>query len=274
MNSTTRWNYIECGNGRPLILLHGIGMSHKVWSRSGVMKRLAAAERRVIAFDLPGFGETEALPRRSQDDAPTPEIMAEVLKSVLEKIEIALPVDIVGNSLGGYVALEFAKLGYARSVVGISPAGLWRGTAPAWVRRNLELVRWIVDDPLRLRHTKQIMNYRLGRTILLRIPVAAKGCCIPADEAKDMLDTFHIATDLDAVGEAVSEQFRGGEDIDEDVPCTIAFGDKDWLLRKKESQYPDELPKHHCWKKLPGCGHVAMWDKPEAVTELILDGQP
>ena len=44
----------------------------------------------------------------------------------LQAMGIDVPVDIVGNSLGGTIALEAANRGIARSVVAISPAGLWK----------------------------------------------------------------------------------------------------------------------------------------------------
>ena len=47
---------------------------------------------------------------------------------------IELPVDIAGNSLGGSMALEAARRGIARSVVAISPAGLWKEHGALHVR--------------------------------------------------------------------------------------------------------------------------------------------
>lgn len=268
MNSIGNWKCSDRGEGRILVLLHGIGMSAETaWSP--VLDKLAE-KRRVIAFDIPGFGASEPLPGGADR---SPKGLAEDLKRAFQKEGISEPVDVVGNSLGGFIALEFAKLGQTRSIVLLSPAGLWRGTAPRWAERNLNLIRWTVRHPCRRRVAKRLMRFRICRTILLRIPVAAKGWRIPADEAVKMLNTFADATDFDAVAKALlKEQFRGGEDISKSIPCTVAFGDKDWLLRKKDSQYPDELPKHHCWKRLPGCGHVPMWDDAEAVIELILDG--
>lgn len=53
------WHHVEKGQGRPLVLLHGIGMSSDAWA--AVFDRLAV-QRRVIAFDIPGFGRTPGLP--------------------------------------------------------------------------------------------------------------------------------------------------------------------------------------------------------------------
>ena len=52
------WHYSESGSGRPLILLHGIGMSHAAWN--AVTPHLCLT-RRVIAFDIAGFGLTPPL---------------------------------------------------------------------------------------------------------------------------------------------------------------------------------------------------------------------
>jgi pimeloyl-ACP methyl ester carboxylesterase len=52
------WHYQQQGTGRPLILLHGIGMSHSAWRP---VMPLLAKHRQVIAFDLPGFGRSAVL---------------------------------------------------------------------------------------------------------------------------------------------------------------------------------------------------------------------
>lgn len=261
MNSTVHWHCIERGSGVPLVLLHGIGMASTAWLP--VIEQLAT-ERRVIAFDLPGFGETAPLPSEA---VRSPKAIAEELVRVLQGMKIPLPVDIAGNSLGALIALECAKLGFARSVVGISPAGLWNEGVPRWVRMNLRLLRWVAKQTPWL--AKQIVSTRAGRAICLTIPVAAKSWKIPKNEAVHMLDTLAKATDFEAVAQAALEPFRDGKNIS--VPCTIAFGDKDWLLRKKDSQCRDELPPNHRWLTLRGCGHVAMFDDHDAVIKLILN---
>lgn len=55
--------YERTGSGEPLLLLHGIGHHLRAWDP---VTRILAAERDVIAVDLPGFGTSPALP----DDVP------------------------------------------------------------------------------------------------------------------------------------------------------------------------------------------------------------
>jgi hypothetical protein len=84
--------------------------------------------RRVIAFDTAGFGSTAPLPRGILPTIPN---LVEYLDRSISGIGIRVPVDIAGNSLGGSMALEAARRGIARSVVAISPAGLWACERPA-----------------------------------------------------------------------------------------------------------------------------------------------
>ena len=95
-------------------------MSHAAWSAVTPYLR---PTRRVIAFDTAGFGSTPPLPAGTP---PTVHNLVDGLDRSLREIGIEVPVDIAGNSLGGSMALEAARRGIARSVVAISPAGLWK----------------------------------------------------------------------------------------------------------------------------------------------------
>jgi pimeloyl-ACP methyl ester carboxylesterase len=256
------WSAIEVGEGRPLVLLHGLGMGAFAWGP--VLERLAAT-RRVIAFDLPGFGATPALP---PEVTPTPAAIAQALVQELRRRGIEPPYDLAGNSLGGFVALEVAKAGLARSVVGISPAGLWRGTAPRRVAALLMHTRRLCQVAPRL--TRLAMRTRPGRSLALVGVLAWKGWRVPAADAVQAAMSFATCEGFEPVALAAAAGFQGGHEID--VPVTIAFGRRDLLLRRRVAQVPDELPTHTRFLSLQGCGHVPMWDDPDAVAGLILSG--
>jgi pimeloyl-ACP methyl ester carboxylesterase len=97
------WHYRDTGTGRPLVLLHGIGMSHAAWN---AVTLYLSPTRRVIAFDIAGFGSTPPLPFGRQ---PTVGHLVDGLEESLRTLAIELPVDIAGNSLGGGMALEAAR---------------------------------------------------------------------------------------------------------------------------------------------------------------------
>lgn len=257
---TPTWHHLERGTGRPLLLFHGIGLSHATWLP--VLDRLAE-QRRVIAFDLPGFGRTPALP---DGTPPTHENLCASLVGTLAALGITTPVDMAGNSLGGHLALVAAREGLARSVVALSPGGLWFGEhAPARVRAVLGLTRLLTGTAPSL--SERALQTRLGRTLAFAVPVSSRGARIPAPDAIELVRGFAGDNAFDATMQAVT-RFVGGQTIE--VPVTIAFGTRDWLLTR-DCQRRAELPPQTRWLRPRGWGHVPMWDDPDAVAALILD---
>src|ERR687895_2446628 len=110
--------YERHGHGEPLLLLHGTGGSRRHWAP--VRPRLAERHE-LLAVDLPGHGDSDPPP---DDGDHTPVGYAATLARFLDEIGIGA-VHIAGGSVGGWTALEMAKVGRARSVVAIAPAGLW-----------------------------------------------------------------------------------------------------------------------------------------------------
>lgn len=93
--------YESVGDGQPLVLLHNDAMSLEVWRR--LLPHLAA-ERRVIAYDRRGHGQSEIPPR----EAPyTVEVLAEDLRTLLDGLGI-LTADLFGCSGRAMTALGFA----------------------------------------------------------------------------------------------------------------------------------------------------------------------
>ncbi len=103
------------GSGEPLVLIHGIGHTWRGWK-----PMLPELERRfdVLAVDLPGSRPLGSRCRRSVDSTP------EALADAVEREMLGAGFDtahIAGNSLGGWIALELARRGRARTVTAISP---------------------------------------------------------------------------------------------------------------------------------------------------------
>lgn len=99
--------YKEQGEGLPLILLHGFCEDHSIWEE--VLPGLQFY--RVIAVDLPGFGQSSVL------DNPDVYSMADAVKLVMENCGIHSAV-LIGHSMGGYIALAFAEK-YEENLTGL-----------------------------------------------------------------------------------------------------------------------------------------------------------
>jgi pimeloyl-ACP methyl ester carboxylesterase len=257
------WHYRESGTGPPLVLLHGIGMSHATWR---AVVPFLSPTRRVIAFDVAGFGETPAL---ASGVAPTIEHLTESLARTLDDLCLREPVDIAGNSLGGAIALTLAKLGRARSVVAISPACLWRQSPPFHVRHVFAaLVSGSKRCPAVL---KLAMRAGVLRELMLALPMSVGSRRMPASEAANAIDDLRRSTAFFETFDATRGPFMGGTAIN--VPVTVAFGTCDWLL-PRWSQVRDQLPVHTRWLEPKGWGHVPLWADPRGVAALILGGIP
>lgn len=254
------WHCEEQGQGRPLVLLHGIGMSSFAWSP---VIGLLAKERRVLAFDTAGFGKTPGLP---DGVPPTVPNLVRALLDTLDAMGIEGPVDVVGNSLGGWMALEVARQARARSVVAISPAGLWRDHPAAWVKHFFGVMR--ASTRLSPGGVKWAMKSGVLRDVLLSIPLSLGSRRMPAADAFRCATDFAFAPGFDATL-AHAGAFQGGQSIT--CPLTVAFGTRDWLLTPS-AQHRDQLPSNLRWVRPARWGHVPMWVDPQGVARLILDG--
>lgn len=92
--------YEEQGEGPTLVFVHGFPLCRWMWEPQ--LKALSATHR-VLAPDLPGFGSTDAVLNLGIDD------MADIVCEFLDAAQINGPVVLAGLSMGGYVALAFAR---------------------------------------------------------------------------------------------------------------------------------------------------------------------
>ena len=117
----------RAGHGEPLLLLHGIGSTRADFS--GLFPRLAE-EFDVLSLDLPGHGESALDVWPPTVAALTDAVEADLDARGLDRVHV------LGNSLGGRIAIELAVRHRTRSVVALSPNGL--GLPPERVRALVE----------------------------------------------------------------------------------------------------------------------------------------
>jgi len=99
-------SYEDHGQGQPIVLLHAFPFSREMWRPQIEALR---DEYRVIAPDLRGFGGTDGF-----DGPPGIDQMADDVHQLLDALGINEPVVLAGLSMGGYVALSFARRHAAR----------------------------------------------------------------------------------------------------------------------------------------------------------------
>ena len=244
----------RAGSGAPLVLLHPLGADRKVWAP--VMERLAA-EREVLAVDLPGFGSSPPLDGPGE---PTPAALAEAVAAGLAALGVE-DFDVAGNSLGGWVALELALAGRVRSVVAIGPAGLWPEPLPP--RRGLARTAAKLALPLAGALTRVPALRRLLMAMFVAHPER-----MPARAARDLVRAYALAPGFPEVNAAMrANTFAGLGRIA--VPVTLAWPEHDKMVSRLRHPPPNVRTVI-----LRDTGHLPMWDDPEQVAALLLDASP
>jgi pimeloyl-ACP methyl ester carboxylesterase len=126
--------YLEAGVGPVLLLLHGHEQSATSWR--WVIPALARTHR-VLALSLPGHGETAA----AGDYAPDCD-QARFVAAFLDTLHIDPPLDLVGHSAGGALALRLALADpqRIRSLTLVNSAGLGREVHPLLALDTLPVI--------------------------------------------------------------------------------------------------------------------------------------
>lgn len=248
----------RAGSGEPLVLLHGIGESHVGWRP--VMDRLAA-EFDVIALDLPGFGQSPALPGGVP---PTAGNLAEAVNDALD----ALGVDsyhVAGYSLGARIAIHLAGTDRVRSVVAIAPDGLGtpvervQGFLALSAGRTMALTLAPIAEPL--------SRTPLGRSIFF-----AGNRSLPwqltAADAQRLLTDYADAPSYDAANwSAMFDMPTHLHTIT--APTLFLQGTADPLMPQQIARYLALVPGSQL-RWLTGLNHVPISDHPDLVARQML----
>ncbi len=244
------------GSGEPLVLIHGIGHRRQAWDP--VFDQLAE-HYDVIAVDLAGFGESPKHPDRvnySMENA------CQNLADNFSLWGIERP-HVVGNSLGGAIALELAARGQARSATALSPAGFFRGADRLVALGLLMLLKITSYLPLALvglAMRAAPVRRALGRTLF------EHGDRLTAEQfLGDTVALRHGQGFFSVLRSGVTYAFRSPVA----VPTTIAWGTRDKILLYGQAGLAAERLPHARHEPLLGCGHVPMIDDPGRVVELV-----
>ena len=245
------------GAGPPLVCLHGFMDTWRTWELV-----LPALERRhdVLAPTLAGHaggppldGEIADAVERAMDEAG---------------FEIA---HLAGNSLGGYVALQLAARGRARTVVALAPAGGWAPGDESYLDL-LELQSALVAQAKAIApHADAIAATPEGRRRATQY-IVTNFEHIPAEL---VAHEIRGVAGCQAAPALIDRARREGWRIDAEriaCPVRVVWGTKDRLLRWPSAavRFRDEWLPHADWVELEGVGHCPQLDVPLETAQLIL----
>ena len=250
-----RFAYLVGGEGEPLLLLHGFGGDKDHWTR---FARHLTDSYRVIAPDLPGFGES------SRDPAARYDVPAQIER--LEAFVSALGLDsfhIAGNSMGGAIAGRYAAAHPERvkSVILLAPGGvksaqpsevaeLWKaGKNPLLVKDAAgfdEVMKLVFAEPPWI--PRSIVDYLAARAVRDR-PLHEK-----------------IRADLDADPETLETAI-----VKVKAPVLVIWGDRDRLLHVSGAEVLRSLVPSAKVEVMAGVGHCPMLERPEETAKMLRD---
>jgi pimeloyl-ACP methyl ester carboxylesterase len=253
------------GHGAPAVLLHGWLDNAETWL--AVLERLAALDRAAIAYDQPGFGVAPPLgPGNVLDQLAD---FAE--EAVLQAAErTGRKVVVVGNSLGGWVALRLAErqdLPIA-GIVPIGPAGI-RMAPLFFTADRIPAVSQIIGMPAPVPPavTRRVVG-RLYRALAFGDPARI-------DEA--VVDRFtRYNGERSVIRERINYAKRIRADLDNPfdaeaikVPVTVIWGDRDRLCIPAGAKTLAKMLPHAKMVILEGVGHTPQVEAPDTVVEAI-----
>jgi pimeloyl-ACP methyl ester carboxylesterase len=244
------------------VCLHGFLDTWRTWELA-----LPALERRhdVLAPTLAGH-------------AGRPPIEGEISDALLaDDVERAMDetgfetAHIVGNSLGGYVALQLAARGRAETVVALDPAGGWAQDDESY-RETLALQAAMVDMlKTAAPHADALLATPEGRRRATQL-ITTNFEHIPAELLAHVMVGAAAAPAAPAL---IEHALREHWSIDAEritCPVRIVWGTADRLLPwpSAAARYRNEWLPHADWVELEGVGHCPQLDVPLETAELIL----
>lgn len=254
-----RMRYVDYGSGPALVLLHGMGASWHWWLEN---IPALARQHRVIAVDLPGFGNSEPLP------APAEMAMhAGAVFGLMDQLDID-SATVVGHSMGGLVALEMATA-EPRRVQDLILVG--SGGVPM-TRRHLAAILVVVRTSTAVLRRPVVRRALVAKQWLRRL--ALRGGfhdprAVSPELAALMMPLFGGPGSVDATA-AAGRAVRAMEPSTVTCPVLLIWGKHDVMVPLRCAHDLDRLLTDSELIVIPEAGHTPMIEYPDEFNSAVL----
>lgn len=240
----------QSGEGEPLILLHGLGMSSALW----IHQTPVFSQRfHTVAVDLRGFGQSS---RPDRPGAYAIEILAEDVAELIRQLELER-CHVLGTSMGGFIAqaLALAHPGLCRSLVLCH-------TAP----------RMSIPPDVLARRVKALGNMPLEEYAGI---VVEQACSTDASrELRTWIAGLLVRNDKRTYTQVMTEGLRGfdaGAQLGTiRIPTLVITGECDQVLPKGGGEEIARLIPGAVLVEIEGVGHLGYAEKPAEFNEAVL----
>ena len=244
-----------------ILLVHGMGSAATAWKP---LTPFLQERFNVITVDLPGHGKTPIIAGQAMDPISIGELVVREVKEQFGVTEF----DVIGNSWGGWIALEMAASfpDSVRSVTALAPAGFWLAT---YVQRRPGASQFRLLTSRSAALAPSFLKYERSRKLGFgdvspRWRDFSYELCLDATLAMANSPGYFPAWDG-----MLHKRFDS--QIDSKIPIKIIFGDSDKTLPATTCQERTMAPQHSKWIIFEECGHAPMWDNTEKVAWHVLE---
>jgi len=240
--------YKEFGSGKPIIFIHGYPLDHTIWLP--LVPELQK-HAQLILPDLRGYGQSPA-----PSGVYSMELLAADILILMDKLSLEKAV-IAGHSVGGYIALHFAR-DYPDRLAGLAlVASHCYSDSPELIQNRLETAekvertgnaKFIAESILPNLTPNEALQEKLGLLIERAKPAGVAGILRGMAQRKE---TCEVLSNLD-------------------VPTVIIAGEMDKHLSINEAQQMTAMLKKPWLEIIRGAGHMPMMEAPQQVTQILL----
>ena len=243
------------GTGDAVVLLHGFPLTRTIWETQAAA---LASVARVIRMDLRGIGAS------SVPDGPyLMETLASDVAAVLDALGVS-QATIVGHSLGGYVALAFARMYTERVKKLVLVCSRLAADTPQSAEKREELARKTEEsnglDALIEEYVPKLLAPQTAATrpeLVQRVRAIArmnspKGAAAMLRGMAERVPAFDIAEELD-------------------MPVLVVGGGGDQTIPAAEYEETRAAFPHARLEMLTGSGHMPMLEEPDRLCAILVD---
>ncbi len=249
----------------PLVLIHGFTDSTRTWDT--LIPLLEPHHELLVPATLGhhGGGPLPAEPMASPLQTMVDDLEAQMDAAGLEQAHL------VGNSLGGQIAIELAARGRALSLVALAPGGGWEEAAAvkkvmAYFGRTRKMT------PFAAKRARGLVSRPGLRKLVLR-DVVAHGDRVPPQIAEALLVNGQECEMFEPMRDAVGGGHWHSDDLAPiTVPVRVVWGSRDRILppRDATAHWRGALSEAE-WIELDGLGHLLQLDDPKQIARLVLE---
>ncbi len=240
----------EAGSGLPVVFVHGLPFQKGMWAPQ---MSVLSKKFKVIALDLPGFGESG-----DPQGTPSMDSLADLLFQFCQFLSLG-PLVLVGHSMGGYAALSFARRypDQLKGLVMVASRAISDSAEAASNRKSIaarlmaESPEFVAEAmlPRMLATDQHDLNLRFAVRQLMN-PLRARGIAWAQLAIASRVDFSPLLGEITA-------------------PSLVICGEKDAVVPLEESGVMAAGFQNGRLEVVAKAGHMVSWEQPKAVNDSL-----